>query len=123
MAMSVQWCLLDPPEISLRRVRDCGHRKGLVGVTASGTGVVGPAPTSRLNERHITMTDQQGELPPRLLDITSLATHLGVNARHVRRLVAERRIPFIKWGHLIRFDPVEVREWIDAYRRHPGRPA
>jgi len=26
----------------------------------------------------------------------------------VRRLVQERRIPFIKWGHLIRFDPAEV---------------
>jgi hypothetical protein len=39
---------------------------------------------------------------PRLLDITTLATHLGVNARHIRRLVAERRIPYIKWGHLIR---------------------
>jgi len=67
--------------------------------------------------------DRRDVLPPRLLDITTLAEHLGVNARHVRRLVAERRIPFIKWGHLIRFDPAEVREWIDAYRRHPGRPA
>jgi hypothetical protein len=46
-----------------------------------------------------------------------------VNARHVRRLVAKRRIPFIKWGHLIRSDPAEIREWIDEYRRHPGRPA
>ena len=63
------------------------------------------------------------QLPPRLLDITTLAAHLGVNPRHVRRLVAERRIPFIKWGHLIRFDPAEIAEWIDTYRRHPGRPA
>jgi excisionase family DNA binding protein len=62
-------------------------------------------------------------LPTRLMDITTLATHLGVNARHVRRLVAERRIPFIKWGHLIRFDPVEIADWLDSYRRHPGRPA
>ncbi len=58
---------------------------------------------------------------PKLMDITSLAEHLGVGPRHVRRLVAERRIPFIKWGHLIRFDPDEVRDWIDAYRRCPGR--
>ncbi|MEA2825950.1 MAG: hypothetical protein QOG43_389 [Actinomycetota bacterium] len=71
----------------------------------------------------MTVTDQRDELPPRLLDITTLAERLGVNARHVRRLVAERRIPFIKWGHLIRFDPVEIGEWIDEYRRHPGRPA
>ncbi len=63
------------------------------------------------------------ELPPRLLTIAELAERLGVNVRHVRRLVAERRIPFIKWGHLIRFDPAEIRDWIDAYRRWPGRPA
>lgn len=71
----------------------------------------------------MTVTDARDGLPPRLLDITTLAEHLGVNARHIRRLVAERRIPFIKWGHLIRFDPAEIREWIDEYRRHPGRPA
>jgi hypothetical protein len=41
--------------------------------------------------------DRPTELP-RLLDITTLATHLGINARHIRRLVAERRIPYIKVG-------------------------
>ena len=56
---------------------------------------------------------------PKLLDITSLAEHLGVNPRHIRRLVAERRIPFIKWGHLIRFDPKEVAGWLNQARR-PG---
>lgn len=65
--------------------------------------------------------DKRNELPPGLLDITTLAEYLGVNTRHVRRLVAERRIPFIKWGHLIRFDPVEVREWVDAFRQRAGR--
>jgi excisionase family DNA binding protein len=59
---------------------------------------------------------------PRLLDITALAAHLGVNARHIRRLVAERRIPYIKWGHLIRFDPDEIAAWIDDNRRRPGAP-
>lgn len=59
---------------------------------------------------------------PRLLDITTLASHLGVNARHIRRLVAERRIPYIKWGHLIRFDPDEIATWIDDNRRRPGAP-
>ncbi len=61
------------------------------------------------------------DLPTRLLDINTLAAHLGVNTRHVRRLVAERRIPYIKWGHLIRFDPTEISEWIDTYRRWPGQ--
>ena len=71
----------------------------------------------------MTPTDKDAALPPRLVDITTLAELLGVNARHIRRLVAERRIPFIKWGHLIRFDPAEIRTWIDGYRRRPGRPA
>ena len=41
---------------------------------------------------------------------------LGVNERHIRRLVHERRIPFVKWGHLLRFDPQEIDAWLDAAR-------
>lgn len=59
---------------------------------------------------------------PVLMDITQIAEHLGVAPRHIRRLVAERRIPFIKWGHLIRFDPEEIAAWIDECRRRPGAP-
>ncbi len=61
---------------------------------------------------------------PRLLDITHLAELLDVNPRHVRRLVFERRIPFIKWGHLIRFDPAEIEAWLNRARvpaRQQGR--
>lgn len=57
-----------------------------------------------------------------LYDISAVAARLGVEVRHVRRLVAERRIPFIKWGHLLRFDPDEIELWIDA-ARSPERPA
>ena len=56
---------------------------------------------------------------PHLLDIRALADHLGVEVRHVRRLVAERRIPFIKWGHLLRFDPTEITRWLDDNKRQP----
>lgn len=52
-----------------------------------------------------------------LLDLPSVAERLGVNHRYMRRLVAERRIPFIKLGHLLRFDPVEVEDWLDQARR------
>ena len=52
-----------------------------------------------------------------LIDITAVAQRLGVQVRHVRRLVHERRIPYIKWGHLIRFDPVDIDTWIDDARR------
>ena len=66
-----------------------------------------------------TRTASEGHLPE-LLDINELARHLGVNVRHVRRLVAERRIPFIKWGHLIRFDPADIDAWIQRSRIAPS---
>jgi len=59
---------------------------------------------------------------PHLLTVTDVAEHLGVEARHIRRLVAERRIPYIKWGHLLRFDPAEIADWLDQNRRHPDAP-
>lgn len=58
----------------------------------------------------------------RLVSIAEIAEALDVDVRHVRRLVHERRIPFIKWGHLLRFDPGEVQAWIDHYRKKPLRP-
>jgi excisionase family DNA binding protein len=51
-----------------------------------------------------------------LIDISGAAALLGVSVRHVRRLVAERRLPFIKWGARLHFDPNELREWIDRHR-------
>jgi excisionase family DNA binding protein len=46
----------------------------------------------------------------------ALATWLGVEIVFVRRLVAERRIPFLKIGKFVRFDPPEVARWIDDQR-------
>jgi excisionase family DNA binding protein len=60
---------------------------------------------------------QQMTSTEQLMDIAAVAARLGVQVRHVRRLVNERRIPFIKWGHLLRFDPNEVETWIDEARR------
>jgi excisionase family DNA binding protein len=62
-----------------------------------------------------TATATVHELPV-LLTIEDVAAHLGVTVRHVRRLVAERRIPFIKWGHLLRFDPCQIAEWLASQR-------
>jgi excisionase family DNA binding protein len=51
-----------------------------------------------------------------LVDVVGAAARLGVSERHVRRLVAERRIPFIKWGRLLRFDEQDLEVWINAAR-------
>ena len=56
-----------------------------------------------------------------LWDIEAVAHRLGVEVRHIRRLVNERRIPFIKWGHLLRFDPAEIEAWLDSARKPAQR--
>ena len=48
-----------------------------------------------------------------LITIEQVADALGVSVRHIRRLVAERRIPYLKWGHLLRFDPLAIDRWLD----------
>jgi excisionase family DNA binding protein len=50
------------------------------------------------------------------MGIEGAAQRLGVPVRHVRRLVAERRIPFIKWGSRLHFDPSDLDDWIEAHR-------
>lgn len=56
---------------------------------------------------------------PRLLDIDGVAGRLGTSQRPIRRLVAERRIPYVKIGRLVRFDPDEIAAWLDD-ARHPA---
>ena len=51
-----------------------------------------------------------------LVPIGEVARLLGISERHVRRLVFERRIPYVKCGHLIRFDLGEIESRIDACR-------
>ena len=49
-----------------------------------------------------------------LIDIDEVAERLGVSTRYVRRLVAERRIAYVKVGHLLRFDAAMVNAWLEA---------
>jgi excisionase family DNA binding protein len=56
-----------------------------------------------------------------LLDVNLLARRLGVTERFIRRLVDERRVPFFKIGKFVRFDPVEIDEWVQGQRVHVPR--
>jgi len=81
--------------------------------------------TSPSNRRHVAPPDLAPDVPtplPHLLTIEQIANHLGVSVRHVRRLVAERRIPFVKWGHLLRFDPAKVSAWLATQQVEPFEP-
>ncbi len=53
---------------------------------------------------------------PQLLDMETVARRLGTSIRHVRRLVTERKIPYLKIGHFIRFDERDVESWIDRQK-------
>lgn len=47
-----------------------------------------------------------------LIDVPTLAQRLGVTQRFVRRLTSEDRVPFLKIGKFIRFDPVMIEQWL-----------
>jgi excisionase family DNA binding protein len=53
----------------------------------------------------------------KLLDYEELADWLNDSIRHLRRLVAEDRIPYLKVGHFVRFDPDQIRQWLEENRR------
>lgn len=63
---------------------------------------------------------RDGDALPPLLNVDEVAAVLGVNVRHVRRLVFEGRIPYLKWGRLVRFDPREIEMWL-VRSRHGQR--
>jgi excisionase family DNA binding protein len=94
-------------EIEAGWSRDLEVVDGLVACEVQSTEEVVVAAT-----RHSAVIEQ---VP--LMDIEAVARRLGVPVRHVRRLVAERRIPFLKWSHLLRFDPAEIEAWLDQARR------
>ena len=57
------------------------------------------------------------------LDVAKAASYLGTSERHIRRLVEERRIPFIKLGDgrsaRLRFDAAQLDQWLDAHSHQP----
>jgi excisionase family DNA binding protein len=54
---------------------------------------------------------------PQLLTIDQLAERLGITVRHVRRLVPEKRLPYLKVGKLVRFDPDQIMQWLASRRQ------
>ena len=61
----------------------------------------------------------QPELPG-WLTITQLVDMLQITERHVRRLIAEDRIPVTRVGGRIRFNHDRIVEWLDANSTGPG---
>lgn len=54
-----------------------------------------------------------------LYDTEQLAQTLNVSPRFVRRLVSERRVPYLKIGKFVRFDPGAISEWLEGCAEAP----
>lgn len=69
-----------------------------------------------MGEPNVRRDDRSGQAATQLVDIAAAAQKLGVSVRYMRRLVGERRIPYVKLGHYVRFDEHELERWIDSSR-------
>jgi len=83
-----------------------------------------PGPEGSPSDRRPAGPEQlQLSLPfSQLIDIPTLAAPLGTSERHIRRQIAERKIPYVKVGHLVRFDVVQIAEWLKVNYRRPQAP-
>jgi excisionase family DNA binding protein len=54
-----------------------------------------------------------------LLTLEEAAQRMKISARHVRRLVAERRIAYVRVGRCVRLAPVDIAAYIAASRVEP----
>lgn len=66
-----------------------------------------------------TIARPTGTAPTQLLDYQELSSWLNDSVRHLRRLVNERRIPYVKVGRFVRFDPEQVRVWLETNGHAP----
>jgi excisionase family DNA binding protein len=68
------------------------------------------------------MTRKADQAVERLLTVAEVAELLGTTDRFPRRLIAERRIRFVRLGRHVRIPEAAVREFIDAGLVEPARP-
>jgi excisionase family DNA binding protein len=67
------------------------------------------------------MSMAQGGETERLLSVTEVADLLGTTERFPRRLIAERRIRFVRVGRHVRIPESALREFIAAGTVEPVR--
>jgi excisionase family DNA binding protein len=49
-----------------------------------------------------------------LLTLKQIAEYLNVSAKTVRRLIARRGLPHVRFGRVLRFDRGDVFRWLQA---------
>jgi excisionase family DNA binding protein len=66
--------------------------------------------------RSVHALSTQRSAPTQLLTVEQAAEYLGTGERFVRRLIAQRRIPFIKLGKHVRLERSALDHFIDVGR-------
>ncbi len=69
------------------------------------------------------MTSRRSQTAAVLLTVEAAAERLSTSPRFIRRLIAERRIEFVKVGRHVRISESALHDFIDAGRyqiRYPG---
>ena len=69
-----------------------------------------PAFTSLMYSAFIGNMSESIKLP--LLTIEQVATYTGLSVHTLYTMVSQRRIPFVKVGRLVRFDPGHLEDWL-----------
>jgi excisionase family DNA binding protein len=65
------------------------------------------------------MTGRGDQTAPMLLTVEAAAERLSTSPRFIRRLIAERRIEFVKVGRHVRISEAALSDFIDTGRVEP----
>jgi excisionase family DNA binding protein len=73
-------------------------------------------------EHVVTSSSHSAAVIDRLLSLEEVAVLLATSPRHVKRLVYERRIPYVKVGRWVRFDHASLVAWLEEHAVEPNPP-
>ena len=66
---------------------------------------------------------QHNSTDGRLRDINGIADYTGLPVSHIRHLVRNKAIPFVKFSGRLWFDTIEIDRWIRRNTTLPERAA
>jgi excisionase family DNA binding protein len=69
-----------------------------------------------INKTNLTIT------VPRLADVQEVAEYLKLSDSYVYTLVSKKKIPHAKIGENVRFDMVDIQEWVNSKKVYVNAP-
>lgn len=57
----------------------------------------------------------------KICDITEVASYLQVSVSEIRKLVRERKIPHFRVGNRLKFDLINVNNWIEKLEQEQAQ--